>query len=368
MTPGSAALDRKVARHVLTKTLRVGRGDNVTIESWSLAVPWAVPYVQEARRLGARPLLLYEDEGSFWSALRSGASRATGEIGEHEWAALDEADAYVFFFGPAEWPRYDSLSDAQTAGVAAYNTEWYRRAAKARLRGARMYLGRTSPLSARRWHVDLDAWRTALQRASLASPEAMHRHGERLGRKLARGKQVLVTHPNGTRLEFALGGFPIQLDDAVIDEKDLKDGNNITTIPGGVVGVAADHTSAEGTVVGNHAVYPSSGPAAGVTWTFADGHLASFAYRQGGPAFTKAYAEAPKDGRDRLGYFSIGLNPELAGCPQLEDQEMGAVMLRVGGNAFAGGKNRSPFGSWLTLAGANVTVDGTPLLARGRLV
>ncbi len=368
MSPSSEDLARRVARHVLTKTLRVGRGDNVTIESWSLAVPWAVPFVEEARRLGAHPLLLYEDEAAFWKALRTGASRATGEVGSHEWGALEDTDAYVFFFGPGEWPRYDGLRDNQTAGVSAYNAEWYRRAAKAQVRAARMYLGRTSPLSARRWGVDLDAWRTALQRASLASPEAMRRLGERIGRRLERGKRVRVAHPNGTKLEFALGGFPLQIDDALVDDRDLKVGNNVASIPGGVVGVATDHTSTQGTVVGNHTVYPSSGPAAGIRWTFEDGRLASSSYRKGGRAFAKAYAEAPAGGRDRMSYFSVGLNPELADCPQMEDQELGAVMLRLGGNVFAGGKNRSPFGSWLTLNGANVSVDGAPLLKRGRVV
>lgn len=368
MTPSAEALGQKLAHQVLSETLHVRRGENVTIEAWSEGLPWAVPFVTEARRLGARPMLLYEDEKAFWEALRSGVSRATGEVGEHEWSALDKTDAYVFFFGPAEWTRYDALSDKQTAGVAAYNAEWYRRAAKAGLRGARVYLGRTSAAAARRWEVDLARWREALLQASLSSPKRMHTLGTRVGSRLRRGKTVSVTHPNGTDLSFRLGRFPVQLDDALVDGADLRQGNNVATIPGGVVGVAIDHRSARGTALGNHVVYPNSGPASGARWTFEHGRLVGHEYARGGKAFDREFSEAPKDGRDRLSYVSIGLNPDLRGCPQMEDQELGAVMFRIGGNTFVGGKNSSPFGSWIVLTGATVTVDGKPLVKAGKIV
>jgi len=368
MSGRSDSLNRDVARQVLSKTLRVRRGENVIIEAWSEALPWAVPYVNEARRLGARPLMLYEDEDAFWEALDTGVSRATGQVGDHEWRAMEESDAYVFFFGPSGWPRYDDLPDRKTAGVAAYNAEWYRRAAKAKIRGARMYLGRTSPAAAERWKVDLDAWRDALQQASLASPQRMHQLGSRISERLRRGRTVRVTHDDGTDLEFRLGRYPVQLDDGLVDEKDLRVGNNMATIPGGVVGVAIDHTSARGSVVGNHRTYPNAGPAEGIRWAFDGGALAEHSYQKGGEAFEKAYSEAPRKGRDRLSYFSVGLNPDLSGCPQMEDQELGAVLLRIGGNAFVGGKNPSPFGSWAIVTGADVSVDGRPLLKRGTIV
>ncbi len=368
MSASVPPLSREVARQVLTKTLRVERGDNVTIESWSEAVPWAVPFVAEARRLGAHPMMLYEDEPAFWEALKSGGARTTGEVGEHEWSALAETDAYVFFYGPSNWPRLDRFSERQLAGMAAYNPEWYARAAKAKVRGVRMYLGRSSAEAAEFWKLDLGRWRASLQRASLESPEKMHALGDRIGRRLQRGKEVHVTHANGTDLTFRLGGYPVQLDDALVDARDVKAGNNLATIPGGVVGVATDHTTAEGTAVGNHLVYPDSGTASGIRWSFRDGHLTDYAYRQGGAGFAKEYRAAPAKGRDRMSYVSIGLNPSLHECPQMEDQELGAVMLRIGGNVFSGGKNAVPYGSWLVLTGADVSVDGRPLLRRGKIL
>jgi leucyl aminopeptidase (aminopeptidase T) len=337
------------------------------IESWSESLPWAKPFVTEARRLGANPMLLYEDEEAFWNAIQGGLSAATGRVGGHEWAALDKTSAYVFFFGPHEWPRQSEMPSRKLSGVAAYNPEWYRRAAKAKVRGARMYLGRTSQLAADRWGLDLAAWREELMRASLVPPGELHRLGTRVGDRLRRGKVVKVQHPNGTALSFRLGKFPVQLDDALVDNSDLKVGNNMATIPGGVVGVAIDHTSAEGIVRGNHTTYPDSGPVSGTEWKFVGGHLTDQSYGSGGEPIEQAYAKAPRSGRDRLGYFSIGLNREISHLPQMEDQELGAVLLQVGGNAFRGGKNASPFGAWTVINGADVTVDDTPLLEGGRI-
>jgi leucyl aminopeptidase (aminopeptidase T) len=224
------------------------------------------------------------------------------------------------------------------------------------------------PLSAERWGLDLPAWQDELLRASLVPPADLHRLGTRIGGRLQKGKLVKVTHPNGTDVSFRLGRFPIQLDDALVDASDLKIGNNVATIPGGVVGVAIDHTSTEGTIAGNHTTYPDAGPVTGTRWTFADGHLTAQTYESGGKSIEKAYTKAPRAGRDRLGYFSIGLNPEITKLPQMEDQEVGAVLLQIGGNTFRGGKNASPFGAWTVVKGADVTIDGKPLVEGGRIV
>lgn len=368
MTGNPKRLAEQAARTVLRKTLRVRPGDNVIVETWSGTLPWATTYIAELRRLGAHPMLLVEDEETFWRSLEDGQGKQTGRVGDHEWAALAKADAYVFFSGPGQWPRFDRLSPKKMAGVAAYNGDWYQRAAKARLRGARIYLGRTSELAAKRWQLDLDRWRDELLRATLVPPESMHRLGMRIGARLRRGKVVTVRHPNGTDLRFRLGGYPVQLDDALVDDGDLKVGNNMASIPGGVVGVAIDHLSAHGEVRSNHRTYPDSGPVDGTRWRFDGGHLVEQSYASGGRPILQDYAASPKKGRDRLGYFSIGLNPKLTKSPQMEDQELGAVLLSLGGNMFRGGKNSSPFVVWTVVKGADVEVDGRPLLKAGRIV
>jgi hypothetical protein len=68
-----------------------------------------------------------------------------------------------------------------------------------------------------------------------------------------------------------------------------------------------------------------------------------------------------------LSFFSIGLNADLFACPQMEDQEIGAVLLRIGGNSFVGGKNPCPFGSWVVLTGAELSIDDRSVLKSGKI-
>jgi leucyl aminopeptidase (aminopeptidase T) len=368
MSDSKSELATQVAHNVLANSLHVRRGENVVIETWSESLPWAKPFVTEARRMGANPMMLYEDEASYWEALGAGEGRHTGRVGDHEWAALAKSSAYVFFHGPSEWPREDDVPAQKLKGVAAYNSEWYRRAAKAKVRGARMFLGRTSQMAADRWGLDLDAWREALLRASLVPPGDLHRLGARVGERLRRGKQVTVRHSNGTDLTFRLGKFPIGLDDALVDASDLKAGNNMASIPGGVVGVCIDHTAVDGHVLGNHTTYPQTGPVTGAHWSFSGGHLKEQSYESGGEPLLAAYAKGARAGRDRLGFLSVGLNPEITKLPMMEDQELGAVLLQLGENDFRGGKITAPPGPWLVLKGADLTVDGKPLVEGGRIV
>ena len=69
--PSPQEADR-LARQVLTVRLRLKAGENVTIETYPTALPWALGFVREARRLGARPVLHYEDERSYWTAVDVG--------------------------------------------------------------------------------------------------------------------------------------------------------------------------------------------------------------------------------------------------------------------------------------------------------
>lgn len=356
----------RVARLVLHDALRVRAGENVTIEAWSESLPWVKPFVTEARRMGARPMTLYEDESAFWEAATSGKLGSLGTVGDHEWAALAKTNAYVFFYGPSEWTRMDDLPERVADRAMAYNTEWYRRASRAKLRGVRMYLGRTSQRAADRFGVNLESWRQELVRATLVPPASMARTGRKIARMLERGNRLEVSQADGTRVQLRLRHYRAQLDDGIIDAADIKAGNNLTWMPSGVVGVAVDDSQVDGTVVANRTVYLPAGPADGGRWTFRDGRLQSHTYDRGSEHFEKPYAEASK-GRDQLGFLSIGLNPEISMSPMMEDQEAGALTLRVGGNRFFGGKNRSDFGSWLTVRGADITIDGKPVVSGGRL-
>ncbi|HEY6237944.1 MAG TPA: hypothetical protein VIZ68_02005, partial [Thermoplasmata archaeon] len=105
----------------------------------------------------------------------------------------------------------------------------------------------------------------------------------------------------------------------------------------------------------------------GGTFEFSRGKLTSFSFEEGGVEFAKRYAQG-KRGKERTGSLGIGLNPKIRNVPYMEDRERGCVQLAVGSNAYLGGSNPSDFWGSISLAGAEVGVDGTPVVRSGKIL
>jgi aminopeptidase len=365
-TNGSGA--EALARVLLGSALGVKRGENVIVETWTHTLPYATACVAEARRRGAYPLLLYEDESTYWRSWEIAAKRDLGRVGSHEWSALAKADAYVFFPGPADIDRWRSTpKDFRQA--SAYNREWYRRARAAHLRGVRSMLGYASDETAARFHADGPTWREQLVRASIqADANAIKREVARLSTKLQKGKELRVMASNGTDLTVQLRGRKPIGDDGVVDASDVKAGNNMAVAPPGYVAAAIDEKSAHGLVVANRPSFPRPGRLEGGQWEFDHGQMVSSSFTDGGELFERMTQDATP-GWNRGAFISIGVNPALdPGVPQVEDQEAGAVAVGIGGNAGYGGSNSNPFLAWLIAGEATVALDGKPLVDRGKLL
>ncbi|MCI4368418.1 MAG: hypothetical protein L3K09_02500, partial [Thermoplasmata archaeon] len=346
------------------KTLRLRRGDGVIIETWPHTLDWARSFTIEARKLGIRPLVHYEDETAYWAAVEQGQAKEVGKVGAPEWAALGKTTGYVFFWGPEDRARYAELPNETREALTAFNTEWYRRAGAAKVRAVRIEVGRATRSSASSMGVALDAWKEELARGSAVEPATLARSASRLVPRLMTGRTLTISHANGTELTLRLLRRRPVVDDGIVDASDVKAHNAFSTIPAGVVSVAVDEKSADGRFVANKTSYLFSGPATGGKWNFGGGALTDFSYDTGGERFAEVYEKAPA-GKERPAFVSVGLNPYLRAAPRLEDQELGAVTLAIGANADFGGRTKIGFGSWLSISGAHLSVDGKPLVADG---
>jgi len=369
MTPDEAATGR-FAEAILGGALRLRRGENLIVETWTHTLPYATACVTEARRIGARPMLLVEDEPAWWRSIDVAPSIARWSgVGSHEWAAVAKSQAYVFFPGPADRPRFRALPPATRAALTDYNDDWYAHAKAARLRGVRSLLGYASDQQAHHWGVAPTTWREQLVRGTVeADLKAIQSDAVRVRDKLQRGKELRVTGANGSDLTVKLRQRPATVDDGVVGPDDLKSGNNMANQPPGTVVVAVDEKSAEGLAVANRPSFVAGGRLEGGQWEVKGGHVTNHWYTEGQAAFDTAFQAAPK-GRDVLSFLSVGLNAALEpGTAQVEDQEIGAVTLGVGGNQGYGGANKCPFVSWIVLGESTIAVDGKPLLDRGKIL
>lgn len=357
------------ARTVLAKNLATAKGESVIVETWPHTLPYARAFVEETRRLGAVPTLLYEDEPAWWSAVEAKNFRPFAKLSKAEKAAVAKADVYVHFFGPEDQVRLSSLPSALRDKPFAWNEEWYDAAHQGKLRGARMSIGLVPSGLAQKFGMSDEELREKLVKAGSVDAGKMARKGTKLRKLIENGATLRLRHANGTDLTLHLKGLHVRLDVGIVDAAARKSRYGIlTNNPTGLLMVAVDRSNATGTVVGNRAVYDlaTGHRYADADWAFEAGRLRKRSLGDGGEAFEKAFATGGK-GRDVLSYFSIGLNPEGHAAAPAEDTEEGAVLLSVGNNAFADGANKAKMRGFAMLAGADVEVDGRVIVARGRI-
>jgi leucyl aminopeptidase (aminopeptidase T)/transposase len=369
---GSAGPDevsRAMARNVLRRYLRVRGGERVTIQSWSGSAPYAHAFVLESLRLGARPLQLYQDEATYWAATTEVPARHLAALGEHQRAAIARTEVLVSFFGPSDHERFHALPRPTLFKLGEFQDSVLRVAERAGSRAVQMAIGRVSGASARLYGVDEADWREELLAATLADPASMHRLGRRLVRQLSSRAVLSITHPNGTDLRLRLVGRRPVLSDGSVPRSARKGRWEAVTLPAGVVTVAVDESTADGTYHSNLSssvgLCDTVGELVGGRWRFEGGRLRSYAFDAGQEFFAQSYERAAP-GRERPAYLSLGLNERIHRAPLLEDQGRGTVTLNLGRNDHVGGETSTPWWAWLFLQGATVRVNGRAVLTDGR--
>lgn len=357
----------RLAHVVLAENLKVRRGESVLLESWPFALPYASAFVEETRRLGARPTVLYEDEEAWWKAVGAKQYGSFASLSTPERAAISSADVFVHFWGPEDRARVRQLPEKVREKVVGFNDEWYRVARKAGLRGIRMSVGQATDSAAGMFDLDGPTWRKRLIDAGTISTKKMATKGAALASAIRKGRELTIQHPNGTDLSMRLAGAKTRVDVGLVDSAAMKRPfGMLSNNPSGQLFVALDASEAEGTLVSNRPVYLGYDKFGGMRWKFSDGHLVEKSCTIGGAIFSKDYDAAPK-GKDRMGYLSIGLNPETRELAPCEDTEEGAALVGIGGNTFVGGKIKVPFVGYALTGEGTIQIDGRTWADRGHV-
>ncbi|HKV90598.1 MAG TPA: aminopeptidase [Thermoplasmata archaeon] len=359
--PIRASRETQFARAVLSRTLKVRPGENVIIEGWTHTLPWAVALARETRRLKAFPMVLFEDEDSFWDSVKSREDKILGAAPSHEWAALGKTDVYIHMWGAGDRLRMGELGDERAGKIIGFNPAWYAAASKAGVRGTRLEVGRPFPNLAKVYGVEEAKWMDQVVSGSMVDPNKLQAAGRPIAKALEKGPTVRIHDEKGTDVTLGLKHRAAGIADGRLTPKEIKRPfGMLSSLPSGVVRVALDESVADGTIVANRPSYFETGKAEGGVLTFEKGRLVSHHFDSGSEFFDRDYAKGGK-GRDQPGRLSIGLNPKLHNTPQVEDIEAGAVLVSVGTNRFLNGKNSSPFFGFVVNVGASVEVDGRPL-------
>ncbi|MCI4327148.1 MAG: aminopeptidase [Thermoplasmata archaeon] len=364
MTRAESAL----ARTVLAKNLKVRKGESVVIEGWAHSLPYVSALVEETRRLGAEPLVIYEDERAWWAALAHGRPATASRISKSERAAILAADVFVYLWGPEDRPRLQKLPAAAGGAAFASNDEWYKLGRKAGLRGCRLWVGYATDLVAKPLGLDGPRWRGQLQAAGLADAYQMYSRGARIAKALRDGSSLRIRHANGTDLTLGLVGQTPRIEVGLLDKGALaRPTGFVANSPAGAVVARVDERMAEGTLVANQPYLFSGARFGAGRWEFSGGRLVSLQYDDDSAKSIEQSYRTAAEGKDRPGSISIGLNPKGRRVPLFEEIESGMFSLGIGGNAFVDGTTKIDFQLFSLTRGADVEVDGVPIVRAGQV-
>lgn len=183
------------------------------------------------------------------------------------------------------------------------------------------------------------------------------------------GKELEITHPNGTNLKVNIESKPAYISDGIISAEDVQKGNFDAFLPAGEAAVVTAANSGTGKFIVEKDFFRGK-EMHNVTFTFENGKMTSLTGEGEGFAAFKADYDARGEGKDALGYVDIGINPNFLLSPSTKLGNWvsaGMVSVGTGNNTWAGGSNNTSFGAGGHLAGCTVKLDGKTIVENGML-
>jgi aminopeptidase len=194
--------------------------------------------------------------------------------------------------------------------------------------------------------------------------------GAKVKKVLSEGKQIHLTHANGTDLKASVEKRPVMVSDGVIDEAKRKQGGAAcwTYLPAGEVYVSTAPGTAEGRVVVDRVFFEGK-EINDLVMEVKGGKVVSLTAKTNGDHLAAAF-KAAAEGKDCFGVIDVGINPNVhppANSKVLAATPAGMISVYVGNDTWAGGDDNTPFSLTGYLPGATLTVDDKVIVEKGEL-
>ena len=370
-TAGAQSSNLQSVAHNLVRAGLVKAGDKVLISGSVRDAALLEAIAVETMKVGADPLI------SIWS------DRLTRRSYDEVPASFDNVTSEVGKLIVENFDVQIALDIAEGEGVLAgvpvariaarnkaaqpINDAYFKRNLRTVNLGNGLY---PTTSTSRRLGVNQSALASLFWRAASVNPASLRTRGEALRQKFAQGKVVTLTTPNGTNITFAVDVNRALISDGALTADRVKQGSAAATtwLPAGELIVPAANGSANGKIVVDRLLWDGR-IIRGLTLDFKDGVLESMTAANDMSRLKAAY-DAATGSKDRFGFVDIGLNPETRlplGSGRIVWTAPGSVTIGVGDNRAFGGTNSSDFGFPAQLGDATLKVDGTSVVANGRL-
>ena len=184
------------------------------------------------------------------------------------------------------------------------------------------------------------------------------------------GKEMEITHPNGTSLKLNIDAKPAYISDGIISADDVAKGSLDVYLPAGEAAILVAANSGDGKFIIEKDFFQGK-EVRNVVLTFEKGKLTSITGEGDGFAKLKeSYDAAQGEGKDILSYVDLGINSNYVLSPKSKLGNWvsaGMVSVGSGNNTWAGGSNNATGGAGGHLAGATVKIDGKVIVENGVL-
>jgi aminopeptidase len=371
-TPSALTRDhRSLAEKVVTQSAGVKEGDIVLVFGGDEDLPLLEDLAVEVRKHGASPLVTVNSNRFTRRTYDEVPAKYDSQVPEMNMKLAEFVD--VIIGTEAFEPRTlkgvppERMAAREKAG-AAVDQLMRKRGVRTVILGNGLY---PSAEQAEQFGLSRDQLADVMYSGIDADYTAIQATGERVKKVLAGGKEMRITHPNGTDLRLRIDGRPITVNDGVISAQEQKPGSAETSVwlPAGEVYLIPVPGTATGTLFSDKEFYLGQ-PIEGLKLEFKAGKLTSMTAKSGLDPLKAAY-DAAGSGKDVLSVVDIGINPSLRvpdDNPIHAWSKAGKVTVVIGSNTWAGGTNQVNFGLSPASPGTSVSVDGKVLVKDGKLL
>lgn len=216
--------------------------------------------------------------------------------------------------------------------------------------------------------IDFEKFYDMFWEAVMTDYNCMHEQGKRIADVLENASHVRV-YTDKTDLEFSVEGRPVYIDDGVISEEDIHIGDIGNNLPAGEVFCAPLEHSGEGRAFFDAAFYKGE-KITGIDAVFKKGKMVNVSCEENEKLFKEALAHA-HGGKDIIGEFGIGLNPEVkevTGYVITDEKIIGSIHIALGENRGFGGENESSLHWDLVMMHPTVEVNSVVIMEEGKIL
>lgn len=360
-------MSEEIAKTLVETCLRINNKDVVTVQTLPHMIDFANKVALECYKQGADVLTILDSDEVYFGYMKTLSAEQLRQTSPHCLGLGSYTTSNIFMGGVEDPSRFKEIPAEKFSAFGESEQPHEDLMLKRKIKTAFVALSTITRQRADTYGLNLERWRSAVEKASEEDYAELGKFGKRVSKLLENGKNVHITAPNGTDLKLELAGRKVILHDGIVDEEDLKNGAYSVSIPAGDVSVSVSEDHGEGTFVSNIPLPQAGRWIEGITLKFERGRITEFTGAKNFEMLDSLYKNATGD-KDRIGGLMLGLNTkaESGQLFNLNPIASGAITIIIADTRALGGKNRSNFGIPATISNGTLTIDNKTIIEAGK--